>query len=266
MIAKPPSGDKHKNGLAGNRGPRYTGGMRSFLLIMAAALLWTTPLRADDEEGGEEQPAANEITAPKADMKPQNGPRGANDRPAGITRPGSGGGGGGSGSGGGSGGGSSAQGAGAKKKCLVYESLKAMPHGANGANQVAHGVLSFTGDGQCIAVGFDIKAAGDVGRCESGESPLSPTDDACQFTYSIGKTPGSAPLNGGCKVGPINSRGGNLNFTGADPKAKLPGRGCALPPGRYYCTISATGFSHPEQPARHCGGLLASPMLQNRSD
>lgn len=230
---------------------------------MAAMTLWTSPLRADDEEGGDEAPA-NEISAPKADVKPQNGPRPANDRPAGITRPGSGGGGGGSGSGGGSGGGTQgAKAAGGDKKCVVYESLKAMPHG--GTN-IGHGVLSFTGPGQCIAVGFDIKTAGDIGRCESGESPLSPTDDACMFTYSIGKAPGSAPLNGGCKVGPINSRGGNLNFTGADPKAKLPGRGCALPPGRYYCTIKAAGFDHPEQPARHCGGLLASPMIQGRSD
>lgn len=144
-----------------------------------------------------------------------------------------------------------------KANWTVYPSIKEMDHARS------HGILRFTGPDQGISVGFVITSPDAYGWCATGESPASPTDDACTYRITVSLKPGGAPAGPNCDAGIANSRGNALRFGGkAAAKLYAVSKMCALPPGTAYCNITAGGFSHPEQPAKRCGGLLSHPMMQ----
>jgi hypothetical protein len=159
----------------------------------------------------------------------------------------------------GGGGGGSGKGGAAKGNIswTVYPSIKEMEHARS------HGILRFTGPNQGISVGFVITSPNAYGWCATGESPASPTDDACTYKITVSAKPGGAPAGPLCDAGTANSRGNALRF-GGKAAAKLfgPAKMCPLPVGTAYCNITAGGFAHPEQPAKRCGGLLSHPMMQ----
>lgn len=161
------------------------------------------------------------------------------------------------------------------------DALRYMPDSIAGGKNRAHGGLNFSGPRQLIAVAFRAPKKFSQGLCSTvDEDQVNPTDDRCQFTTWISRSPAGPPvslkrarLRSGELANPVcvaqdHMRGGGISWS------TKPGPGpCEIGgPGVYYCNFvpvwGRPGVAVSTWPAgvKHCGLTLGAPIGQTGRD